>query len=106
LYVGPCRYPGGEAAVSVTFQKHVLNDKYFCDGIGAGDINRDGHADIVAGPYWYEGPDFKTKHEFYPAVALDPAKSPSDSLFSHVYDFNGDDWPDILVVGRVHLHPA
>src|SRR5438128_8907700 len=50
------------AAVLVTaplpsFQKQVLTDKYFCDGITAGDLNRDGKMDIVAGPYWYEGPD-------------------------------------------------
>ena len=25
---------------------------------------------------------------------------------SYVHDFNGDGWPDILVLGRVHLHPA
>ena len=32
--------------------------------------------------------------------------SPTDSLYSFVYDFNGDGWPDVLVVGRVHLHQA
>lgn len=94
------------AASPVAFEKHVLTDKYYCDGINAGDINRDGRPDIVAGPFWYEGPDFQKKHEFYPAEALEPAQSPSNSLFSWVYDFNRDGWPDILVVGRVHLHPA
>jgi hypothetical protein len=88
------------------FEKITLTDKYFCDGIDSGDINRDGHVDVVAGPFWYEGPTFKTTHEFYPAVALPPEKSPSDSMFSFVYDFSGDGWPDILVLGRVHLHPA
>ena len=96
----------GLAASPVTFEKHVLTDQYYCDGINAGDINRDGRPDIVAGPFWYEGPDFRKKHEFYPAVALEPATSPSNSLFSWVYDFNRDGWPDILVLGRVHLHPA
>lgn len=94
------------AASPVAFEKHVLTDKYFCDGINAGDVNRDGRPDIVAGPFWYEGPDFQRKHEFYPAAAWEPAKSPSNSLFSWVYDFNRDGWPDILVLGRVHLHPA
>jgi hypothetical protein len=27
-------------------------------------------------------------------------------MFSYVYDFNGDGWPDVLVLGRVHLHEA
>src|SRR5439155_9103945 len=94
------------AAPLPSFQKQVLTDKYFCDGITAGDLNRDGKMDIVAGPFWYEGPDFKTKHEFYPAKEFPPPPSPTDSMFSYVHDFNGDGWPDILVLGRVHLHQA
>ena len=39
------------AAPLPSFQKQVLTDKYFCDGITAGDINRDGKMDIVAGPF-------------------------------------------------------
>ena len=27
-------------------------------------------------------------------------------MFSYVHDFNADGWPDILVLGRVHLHSA
>jgi hypothetical protein len=27
-------------------------------------------------------------------------------MFSYAYDFNGDGWTDILVLGRVHLHEA
>jgi hypothetical protein len=88
------------------FEKIVLTSKYYCDGIQAGDINRDGHSDVVAGPYWYAGPTFREAHAFYPAVALAPEKSPSDSMFSFIHDFNADGWPDILVLGRVHLHPA
>lgn len=88
------------------FEKLILNDKYFCDGVDAGDINRDGNVDVVAGPYWYAGPDFNAKHEFYPAVALPTEPSPSNSMFSFVYDFSGDTWPDILVLGRVHKHSA
>ena len=91
---------------TVAFKKQVLTSNYYCDGIQSGDFNRDGHPDVVAGPYWYEGPAFAKAHAFYPAVALPPEKSPSDSMFSFVYDFSGDGWPDILVLGRVHLHQA
>lgn len=90
----------------VTFQKIVLTDQYLCDGINAADIDRDGHVDIVAGPYWYAGPDFKTKHEFYPMVPQPVEEKPSNSMFTWVYDFNGDGWPDILVLGRVLFHEA
>jgi hypothetical protein len=94
------------AAPLPSFLKLILSDKYYCDGITAGDINRDGKQDIVAGPFWYQGPDFKTKHEFYPAVEFPTPPTPTDSMFSYVHDFNGDTWPDILVLGRVHLHQA
>ena len=95
-----------KAAELPRFRKQVLTDKYYCDGITAGDINRDGKMDIVAGPFWYEGPAFTSKHEFYPAKEFPTPPSPTDSMFSHVHDFNGDGWPDILVLGRVHLHSA
>jgi hypothetical protein len=94
------------ASPPVTFRKQVLSTEYLCDGINAADFNRDGQPDIVAGPYWYEAPSFRTKHAFYPPVPLDPGKSPSDSMYSYVHDFNADGWPDILVLGRVHLHQA
>ncbi len=94
------------AETPVRWEKKTLTDKYYCDGVNAGDFNRDGHTDVVAGPFWYEGPSLETAHEFYPAVPLPPEKSPSNSMFSYVWDFNGDGWDDILVLGRVHLHEA
>ena len=60
-----------------------------------GDFDRDGKPDIVAGPFWYEGPDFTAKHEIYPAQEFPTKPSPTDSMFSYVWDFNGDGWPDI-----------
>jgi hypothetical protein len=90
----------------IGFKKIVLTPRYYCDGIQTGDFNHDGRPDIVAGPFWYEGPEFKKSHEFYPAVALPPEKEPSNSMYSFAHDFNGDGWDDIMVLGRVHLHPA
>src|SRR6478735_4503999 len=94
------------AAPAVTFEKRVLSTVYLCDGIAAGDLNLDGKPDIVAGPYWYEGPDFARRHEFFPVELFTPEKGQSNSMFSYVYDFNGDGWPDVLVLGRVHMHAA
>lgn len=90
----------------IWFEKQQLTDKYYCDGIATADIDKDGHLDIVAGPFWYAGPEFETANPFYKPVALPPAKSPSNSMFSLVHDFNGDGWLDILVLGRVHVHQA
>ena len=47
------------AAGPLAFEKHVLTDQHYCDGINAGDINRDGRPDIVAGPSGIEGPGFR-----------------------------------------------
>ncbi|MCH9654768.1 MAG: VCBS repeat-containing protein [Planctomycetes bacterium] len=93
-------------AEAIEFQKMVLTNKYYADGITTGDFNKDGNVDIVAGPYWYEGPVFKTRHSYYEPVALPPEKSPSNCMLLFTYDFNGDGWDDILVLGRVHLHKA
>jgi hypothetical protein len=33
-----------------TFKRQQLTDVYYSEGIGAGDLNRDGHVDIVYAP--------------------------------------------------------
>lgn len=91
---------------AIRFDKLVLTDQYFCDGISAGDINRDGRPDVVAGPYWYAGPEFKSRQAFYEPVPHPPEVSPTNSMFTFVWDFNGDGWNDILVLGRVMHHEA
>ncbi len=95
-----------ETQTRVKFEKIRLTDRYYCDGIDAGDINGDGQLDAIAGPVWYEGPEFAKAHAFYKPVPLPPEASPSNSMFSFVHDFSGDDKPDILVLGRVHKHAA
>lgn len=81
-----------------TFKRQQLTGTYFSEGANAGDINADGHADVVYGPYWFAGPDFTRKHEIY-APKPQPVEGYADNFFNWVYDFNADGAPDILVVG-------
>ncbi len=80
-----------------TFRKLRLSDQFYAEGAYYGDFNRDGKMDIVAGPFWFEGPDFQKRHEYRPAQTFDP-KNYSDNFLTYVGDFNGDGWPDILCV--------
>lgn len=80
------------------FTKSKLSDQFFSEGAAFGDFNHDGKNDVVSGPYWYAAPDFKERHEYYPAKPFDP-KNYSDNFFTFTYDFNGDGWADILVLG-------
>src|SRR5437763_1515998 len=100
-----------------TFKKIQLTDQFWCEGAYIGDFNHDGKMDVVGGPFWWEGPDFKVRHEFRPATKTSKVKKPdgteltipgykgalgnendySDAFLTYVYDFNGDGWDDILV---------
>jgi hypothetical protein len=80
------------------FRKTTLSTAFTCEGASHGDFDRDGDQDVVAGPYWYAGPEFSQRHQLYPPTAFDP-KSYSDCFFAFVRDFNDDGWDDVLVVG-------
>ena len=79
------------------YRKIRLSDKFYAEGAYYGDFNRDGTTDIVAGPFWFEGPDFEKRHEYRPSKVFDP-KGYSDNFLTFTGDFNGDEWTDILCV--------
>src|SRR6266516_2416468 len=111
--------PAAEDYTLHTFKKIQLSDEFWSEGANFGDFNHDGKTDVVSGPYWWEGPDFSKRHEYYPAsvgfklkkadgseVVIPGFKGGrsqenaySDNFFAFTYDFNGDGWTDILILG-------
>lgn len=102
-----------------SFQKIQVTDQFWCEGAYYGDFNKDGKMDICGGPFWWAGPDFKSRHEFRPATKTSKIKKPdgtevtipgyigalgnqndySDNFLTFAYDFNRDGWDDIIVYG-------
>jgi hypothetical protein len=87
-----------EPALDARFVKITLHRDFLCEGASFGDFNRDGATDVVAGPEWYEGPGYGTRHALWPRTIFN-VRDYADCFFEWVYDFNGDEWPDVLMVG-------
>jgi len=101
------------------FTKIQLTDQFWAEGAAIGDFNHDGKMDVVYGPYWWEGPDFKVRHTYRPDTekskvkkadgteievpgfkgALGNENGYSDNFLTYAFDFNGDGWTDILCIG-------
>ena len=73
----------------------TLNEFYYSWGPAVADFNHDGAPDIVAGPYYYLGPEYKESREIYLAATIDPGTQYFNGL-QYAYDFTGDGWPDVL----------
>jgi len=99
------------AGREITFQKVKLTGEFWAEGAHAGDFNRDGKVDIVCGPFWYAAPDFKVRHEIWPATAtfkrgdetlpgfegaMGTNNAYSDNFLTYTYDINGDGWMDVV----------
>jgi putative membrane-bound dehydrogenase-like protein len=99
------------AETQITWQRQQLQAEFYSEGAAIGDINGDGRNDVVAGPFWWEGPAFEKKHAFYPPKPFS-IQGYSDNFFAYVHDFNADRKNDILVLGfpgkeaRLYLNPA
>jgi len=74
-----------------------LSEEFFAEGAYYGDFNRDGKTDVVAGPFWFAGPDFQQRHVYRPSKVYDP-KGYSDNFLTFTGDFNADGWIDIVCV--------
>jgi hypothetical protein len=82
--------------VSPNFRKLQLDGFAYAWDTAMADINRDGVNDIVAGPYYYLGPDFTRRREIYIASTTNPGHQYMDNMVTFAHDFTGDGWPDVL----------
>jgi VCBS repeat protein len=87
-----CTAAAAEEPASVKWSKRKLfvSPHESCD---VGDINRDGHVDIVYGPYWFAGPDWLPHTYRANHTSADYIRANSD----HLYDVDGDGWLDVIM---------
>jgi len=102
---------GLHAATQITWKRQQLHGDFYSEGAAIGDINGDGKADVVAGPFWWEGPEFEKKHAYYEPKIFS-INGYSDNFFAYVHDFDADKKNDILILGfpgkeaRLYLNPG
>ena len=83
--------------VSSRFRMQRINDFYYAWSATAADINHDGILDVVAGPFYYLGPDYRVSREIYPAQTAAVGTQYTPAAVNFAYDYTGDGWPDYLV---------
>ncbi len=86
------------ADLSVAWHSDLIHSEFHSEGAAAGDLNGDGHVDIVAGPRWYEGPDFRNMHKLIETQPVSPLAY-CDYFFSYTLDANADGLIDVMSYG-------
>jgi hypothetical protein len=83
--------------ISSRFRMQRISDFYYAWCAAAADINHDGILDVVAGPFYYLGPDYTERREFTSAQTYNPSNEYASGMVNFAYDFTGDGWPDVLM---------
>jgi hypothetical protein len=81
----------------IVFKKTVLFDDFVTEGVAVGDVNQDGLIDIMAGPFWFQAPNWE-RHEIYEPKLYVPEKEWSNSMLNFALDVNHDGWIDFIRV--------
>jgi hypothetical protein len=82
----------------VKFTKTVIDKKFRAEGVTVADVNKDGKPDILTGDVWYEAPDWKM-HAIRDVKDYGSGEAGySRSFGCFAQDFNGDGYPDLIVI--------
>jgi hypothetical protein len=81
---------------SSRFTSQQISAFYYGWGAAASDLTRDGHVDIVAGPFYYLGPEYTTRRIYRQGRVYNPSNEYAPDMVNLTADFTGDGWPDIL----------
>lgn len=84
--------------VSSRFRLQQLNDFFYSWGASAGDLNHDGVPDVVAGPFYFTGPNYTDRYEFTAARSYSASNNFPEGMTYFTYDYTGDGWQDIICV--------
>jgi hypothetical protein len=83
-----------------------LSEWYYSYAAAAADLNHDGVMDVVAGPYYYLGPDYTVAKEIYQAETSNPGTQwPVTAKTQIAYDWRGNGWPDVLTIFLAYSKP-
>jgi hypothetical protein len=86
---------------SLSFTRMTLHMFNYAEGIGIGDFNNDGKPDVHSGPFWWEGPAFTTKHQFFPPPPNNSYTGMSlGDWADYEYDVDGDGLLDSINIMR------
>ncbi len=92
-----------EKKTGLTFRVQALHQDNN-EGCDVGDIDNDGHLDVVAGENWYPGPKLEEKRRLRKLLPF--GKDYLQNNGDHLYDVNGDGWLDVVAgeftTTRVH----
>jgi hypothetical protein len=79
----------------MSFRKQMIAAESF-ETVGAFDVNNDRHVDLVSGAYWYEGPNFVTRHYITTPTRFDEYQNDFSTI---PLDVDGDGWTDFITAG-------
>jgi hypothetical protein len=83
--------------ISSRFRMQHINDFYYGWSATAADVNHDGILDIISGPFYYLGPDYRVSREIFLSKTSNVTSQLTPNMVNFAFDYTGDGWPDLLV---------